>query len=179
MVSLVNSARVAAGKGGLGWLNPSLYKYSSRFANDIRKGNNRYTYYNPQEMKCSSGFEATEGWDPASGWGSLNFTKFKNLFLSFGNELNIPTAAPTATARPTDRPTKAAVWLYRNTYSETSCQGAVLNTLIVPVGVCLQIFQSIQSNPIVTGYKIYSCINGTIIANQIKYQLFSYDLQTN
>eukprot|EP01037_Dinobryon_pediforme_P025167 gene25167-27210_t len=121
MVSLVNSARVAAGKGGLGWLNPSLYKYSSRFANDIRKGNNRYTYYNPQEMKCSSGFEATEGWDPASGWGSLNFTKFKNLFLSFGNELNIPTAAPTATARPTNRPTKAAVWLYRNTYSEPSC----------------------------------------------------------
>ena len=163
MVSLVNAARVAAGKGGLGWLNPSIYRYSSRFAKDVTVGKN-YCLRNGEGC-CATGFNASEGWDPVTGWGSLNFTDFRRLFLSFGEKLDIPTTPPTVppSIRPTGKPSQIVKWLYRNTYSEGSCQGAVLNTLIVPVGVCLQIFQSIQSNTIVTGHKIYSCINGIII----------------
>ena len=91
MVSLVNAARVAAGKGGLGWINPSLYKYSSQFTNDVTSGNNRCVVGG---SCCSSGFTAKSGWDPVTGWGSVNFAAFKSLMTSLGNQLNIPTLSP-------------------------------------------------------------------------------------
>ena len=58
--SNVNAARLAAGKGSLGWVTPALYTYAPLFVNDITTGNN---------AQCSDklGFYATTGWDPASG----------------------------------------------------------------------------------------------------------------
>ena len=58
--SNVNAARLAEGKGSLGWVTPALYTYAPLFVNDITTGNN---------AQCAGavGFYATTGWDPASG----------------------------------------------------------------------------------------------------------------
>eukprot|EP01042_Synura_sphagnicola_P002843 gene2843-biopygen3066 len=92
MVSLVNAARKAAGRPTLGWLNPTLYASNGSFANDVVSGNNKCT----ENGCCSQGFYASPGWDPATGFGSVDFTKFYNLFMG----TSAPTAAP-ATSRPT------------------------------------------------------------------------------
>ena len=72
MVSLVNAARQAAGKSPLGWLNPALYAFSSKFVHDITSGNNKCdsgTPYSP--YCCAQGFYAAPGWDPVTGLGSV------------------------------------------------------------------------------------------------------------
>ena len=58
--SNVNAARLAAGKGSLGWVTPALYAYALLFVNDVTSGNN---------AQCSGavGFYATTGWDPVTG----------------------------------------------------------------------------------------------------------------
>ena len=73
IVTLLNEARLAAGKGPIGFLNPTLYKNPSAF-NDITIGNN---------PGCGTGgFNATPGWDPVTGLGSPNFEKLKTVFLA-------------------------------------------------------------------------------------------------
>jgi kumamolisin len=61
LVTLINEARVAGGKGEAGFLNPMLYQgaQSTAYANlfhDITSGNN--------------GYPAKKGWDAVTGWGS-------------------------------------------------------------------------------------------------------------
>ena len=69
MVSLVNAARLAAGKSALGWLNPALYALSSNFIlNDITSGHNKCT---DSGLCCLQGFTAATGWDPVTGLGSV------------------------------------------------------------------------------------------------------------
>ena len=69
MVSLVNAARKKAGKSSLGWLNPALYAFSSKFIlNDIESGNNKC---NANNICCPQGFTAAPGWDPVTGLGSV------------------------------------------------------------------------------------------------------------
>eukprot|EP00281_Chroomonas_sp_CCMP1168_P022533 CAMPEP_0206229260 /NCGR_PEP_ID=MMETSP0047_2-20121206/9602_1 /ASSEMBLY_ACC=CAM_ASM_000192 /TAXON_ID=195065 /ORGANISM="Chroomonas mesostigmatica_cf, Strain CCMP1168" /LENGTH=574 /DNA_ID=CAMNT_0053652547 /DNA_START=45 /DNA_END=1769 /DNA_ORIENTATION=- len=58
VMSLINDARLAAGKPSLGFLNPFLYANPQCFE-DIVSGSNLYG--------------ATEGWDPASGLGTPAF----------------------------------------------------------------------------------------------------------
>jgi len=109
MVSLVNAARKAAGKSSLGWLNPALYAFSSKFIlNDITSGNNKC---NANNLCCSQGFTAAPGWDPVTGLGSVNFTAFKQVFLSLSNGFQnslFPISAPVnptraSTATPSKR----------------------------------------------------------------------------
>lgn len=78
MFSNINAARLAAGKGSIGWVNPVLYKHSTRFVNDITKGSNL------DGPLCPQGFYATPGWDPATGLGSINYGKFEEFMLSLG-----------------------------------------------------------------------------------------------
>lgn len=92
--SNVNAARLAAGKGSIGWANPALYKYASSFIRDVTSGNNTVGV-------CSVGFYATPGWDPTTGLGSIDYGKFESLMLSLGT-VNAQTWAPTAT--PTGSP---------------------------------------------------------------------------
>ena len=69
MVSLVNAARLAAGKSALGWLNPALYAFSSKFIlKDITSGDNKHTL---SGLNCTQGFYAAPGWDPVTGLGSV------------------------------------------------------------------------------------------------------------
>ncbi|XP_003387882.1 PREDICTED: tripeptidyl-peptidase 1-like [Amphimedon queenslandica] len=74
MISLLNDVRLNAGLSTLGFINPLLYKLSGNGFFDITKGSNHGTIW------CK-GFEATSGWDPASGWGSPNFGLMKDIVL--------------------------------------------------------------------------------------------------
>ena len=58
VVALLNDELIANGKPVLGFLNPWLYSNASSALNDITTGNN---------PGCNTtGFNATEGWDPVS-----------------------------------------------------------------------------------------------------------------
>jgi len=96
MVSLVNAARLKIGRSTLGFLNPALYAYNGSFANDITSGDNKCTTI----QCCTQGFYTAKGWDPVTGFGSVDFTKFYNLFAT-------PSSRPTS--RPTSLPTKRPV----------------------------------------------------------------------
>ncbi|KAF1969695.1 tripeptidyl-peptidase 1 precursor [Bimuria novae-zelandiae CBS 107.79] len=66
---LLNSGRIAAGKKGLGFLNPWLYGTASSGFTDIKNG---------KISGCSgvisgAGFSAVSGWDPATGLGTPNY----------------------------------------------------------------------------------------------------------
>ncbi|KAL5524259.1 hypothetical protein ACEPAF_9399 [Sanghuangporus sanghuang] len=75
LLTLVNDARIAEGKGPVGFINPSIY--SAEFAdafNDITHGGNQ---------GCGTpGFTATTGWDPVTGVGTPNLTKLMELWLA-------------------------------------------------------------------------------------------------
>ena len=112
IVSNINAARMAVGKGSVGWLNPALYTHAASFVNDIVTGNNKCTATAPC---CPQGFYATKGWDPATGLGSINYAKMQAKFLSLGTTNAIsaspsvsPTLSPTPspTIAPTPRPTR-------------------------------------------------------------------------
>ena len=69
IMSIVNSARVKAGKAKLGFANPSLYKIASEHPaafNDITEGNNLCT----ETLCCKTGFYAAAGWDATTGLGT-------------------------------------------------------------------------------------------------------------
>ncbi|RPD56645.1 subtilisin-like protein [Lentinus tigrinus ALCF2SS1-7] len=74
MITLINDARLAAGKGSVGFINPAIYSdtFTSAF-HDITTGGNQ---------GCGTpGFTSTEGWDPVTGVGTPNFTALLPLFL--------------------------------------------------------------------------------------------------
>eukprot|EP01041_Mallomonas_annulata_P001303 gene1302-2516_t len=75
MVSLLNTARLNSGKPSIGWMTPALYSFNGAFANDITSGNNKCT----EKTCCSQGFDAAVGWDPVTGFGSVDFQKLYNL----------------------------------------------------------------------------------------------------
>lgn len=61
VLTLINQARLDAGKTSIGFVNPTLYAYPS-VLNDITEGGNQ---------GCgTAGFSATVGWDPVTGLGT-------------------------------------------------------------------------------------------------------------
>jgi tripeptidyl-peptidase-1 len=71
--SLINENRAQAGKGPVGFLNPTLYA-NPTVLNDITQGGNK---------GCgTAGFTSVPGWDPVTGLGTPNYPKMNNLFLS-------------------------------------------------------------------------------------------------
>ena len=73
LVTLLNEARIAAGKGPLGFLNPTLYAHPEAF-NDITIGGN---------PGCRTpGFNATPGWDPVTGLGTPNYGLLEEIVLA-------------------------------------------------------------------------------------------------
>lgn len=96
--SNINAARIAGGKGPIGWVNPVLYSNHTFFAKDITVGHNKC---GATGFCCPQGFHAMPGWDPATGLGSVNYQKLEATFLSLGNFVNgvihSPTREPTMT----------------------------------------------------------------------------------
>lgn len=73
ILSLINAARLDAGKKPVGFVNPALYANPDMF-NDITSGSNK---------GCGTlGFDAVEGWDPVTGLGTPNFPEMLDYFLS-------------------------------------------------------------------------------------------------
>ncbi|KAJ7658518.1 peptidase S8/S53 domain-containing protein [Mycena rosella] len=73
MVALLNDWRLRNGKPTMGFLNPFLYGVGSKGLVDIMEG---------LVDGCEQpGFNATSGWDPASGLGFFDFEKLKSLAL--------------------------------------------------------------------------------------------------
>ncbi|KAJ7199962.1 peptidase S8/S53 domain-containing protein, partial [Mycena pura] len=74
IIAAVNDARIAVGKGPVGFINPALYSPAFRGAfNDVTVGSN---------PECQTqGFPAAPGWDPVSGLGTPNFKEMKAAFL--------------------------------------------------------------------------------------------------
>ncbi|KAG0085612.1 hypothetical protein BGZ93_000543 [Podila epicladia] len=73
VVSLLNDARLKAGKSSLGFLNPFLYSALTAGLNDITSGSN---------PGCgTNGFTAGPGWDPITGLGTPDFGNLKELLL--------------------------------------------------------------------------------------------------
>ncbi|PWY73117.1 subtilisin-like protein [Aspergillus sclerotioniger CBS 115572] len=84
VVALLNDARLRANKTSLGFLNPWLYSTGYKSLNDITEG---------EAVGCEGDTEgagvipwaswnATVGWDPATGLGTPNFAKLKEAVLA-------------------------------------------------------------------------------------------------
>ncbi|KDQ54047.1 hypothetical protein JAAARDRAFT_72123 [Jaapia argillacea MUCL 33604] len=75
ILTLVNDARLAVGKGPIGFINPTIYSKFFRGAfNDITTGGNQ---------GCGTpGFQAAPGWDPVTGLGTPNFPEMLVRWLT-------------------------------------------------------------------------------------------------
>lgn len=76
LISRFNEARARIGKGPIGFINPSLYKYNklAPIFKDITSGNN---------PGCNTtGFAAVQGYDPVTGLGTPNFEALNAVFLA-------------------------------------------------------------------------------------------------
>lgn len=139
MISLINSNRLKAGKGTVGWINPTLYAYSDRFVNDITSGSNSCT---EAQICCEQGYDAAEGWDASTGLGSVNFTSLLGIFMSI-DKINggsaEPTSAPVPTLVPTRNPTVGGGgYLYEYSYADAVCgDSKVIAASGFPTGSCI------------------------------------------
>merc|ERR1711918_171242 len=79
MASVVNGQLAAAGKSPIGFINPTIYAAGVSSFNDITSGDNKAT---ASTVVCTQGFDAITGWDPVTGMGSVDYEKFKSLFVS-------------------------------------------------------------------------------------------------
>ncbi|KAB5571736.1 putative Tripeptidyl-peptidase sed1 [Coniochaeta sp. 2T2.1] len=70
VLTLINEARLEAGKSTLGFIHPIIYQHPEAF-NDIVSGSN--------PGSGSPGFPAAKGWDPVTGLGSPNFPVLMKL----------------------------------------------------------------------------------------------------
>eukprot|EP01117_Protostelium_nocturnum_P016635 TRINITY_DN6634_c0_g1_i1.p1 TRINITY_DN6634_c0_g1~~TRINITY_DN6634_c0_g1_i1.p1 ORF type:complete len:714 (-),score=170.80 TRINITY_DN6634_c0_g1_i1:122-2263(-) len=76
LISLLNDEALNAGKTQLGFLNPLLYRMAEEYPeafNDITEGDNKCN----RAYCCKYGYEASKGWDPASGLGTPNFEQIR------------------------------------------------------------------------------------------------------
>jgi tripeptidyl-peptidase-1 len=68
MISLINDARLNAGRPPMGFLNPFLYQNQAAVL-DVTRGSN-------------NGFAAVKGYDPASGLGTFDHDTFSKLLAA-------------------------------------------------------------------------------------------------
>ncbi|KAH8807281.1 peptidase S8/S53 domain-containing protein [Xylogone sp. PMI_703] len=91
IIALLNDARLRAHKPVLGFINPLLYLIGSKALNDITSGGsigcNGFSFQSGAPIPGASiipfaSWNATAGWDPATGLGTPDFEKLKALVLS-------------------------------------------------------------------------------------------------
>lgn len=93
MMSLLNAHQIKNGQPVLGYVTPLIYQIGTMYPqvfNDITEGNNTCTGWSRTlpcchaaatgddagddiGRVCSYGYSAQNGWDPATGWGTINF----------------------------------------------------------------------------------------------------------
>jgi tripeptidyl-peptidase-1 len=90
VVALLNNARVAAGKPVLGFLNPWIYEIGYQGLNDIVDGGSRgctgRSIYSglPSARVPYASWNATDAWDPVTGYGTPDFEKLLRLSMGGG-----------------------------------------------------------------------------------------------
>ena len=100
-IAQANQAAAKRGQRPLGFLNPLIYRLAAtkpRVLSDVTVGTNDVgtTIQPPLSDGQPIGFyAATKGFDPASGWGSLNVARFSDAALGYGR-----TKAPRLRGRP-------------------------------------------------------------------------------
>ncbi|KAK2606880.1 hypothetical protein N8I77_005603 [Diaporthe amygdali] len=78
-VSLLNAARLSTNLTALGFLNPLLYNYSSSIFSDVTGGSSVGCVGNSAFGAQGASWNATDGWDPVTGFGVLNFTRLQAI----------------------------------------------------------------------------------------------------
>jgi hypothetical protein len=121
MVTLVNARLLAAGYSTVGFLNPALYGYYDTIGvNDVLGGHNKCVTADTTTRLvtcCTHGFNGAAGWDPVTGFGSLNYTTFSDKMMRLASAVGtsyrptaVPSRAPIApSASPTSAPIKTPV----------------------------------------------------------------------
>jgi len=87
IIALLNSARVSSGLPTLGFLNPWIYSVGKFGLNDITTGAGtgcnglgRFNISpNGSPVIPGAAWNATEGWDPVTGYGTPDFGKLMKL----------------------------------------------------------------------------------------------------
>ncbi|KAG6353483.1 hypothetical protein INS49_005664 [Diaporthe citri] len=78
-VALLNAARLSSNLTALGFLNPLLYEYGASIFSDVTRGSSVGCVGNGVSGAQGASWHATEGWDPVTGLGVLNFTSFQAI----------------------------------------------------------------------------------------------------
>ncbi|KAF2994327.1 hypothetical protein E8E14_002104 [Neopestalotiopsis sp. 37M] len=74
IITLINSERMNAGKGPVGFINPVLYS-NPDVLNDVMTGANK-------GCGVDEAFRATRGWDAVTGLGTPDYQRLRQLFMS-------------------------------------------------------------------------------------------------
>ena len=77
-VSLLNEARLKAGKPPMGFLNPFLYQHPEAFT-DVTLGSNKVDH---DGQALPYGFNCSKGWDPVTGLGTPRFDKLLSAAMA-------------------------------------------------------------------------------------------------
>jgi len=117
LISLANAARLNEGMSPLGFLNPFIYSRAlgvtgdgsagavgvGAFAHDVVKGDNKCL----RSGRCCEhvGFAAAQGWDPATGFGTVDAEMLVKAALAAGGK---STSSPSPSSQPTASPTSPA-----------------------------------------------------------------------
>ncbi|KAJ5124293.1 uncharacterized protein N7515_008118 [Penicillium bovifimosum] len=89
IVSRLNAARIAQGKPRMGFLNPWLYSQGKPGLTDITEGHSEGCSWTPDGVTSrvpNASWDATEGWDAATGLGTPFFRTLVKLALSDDHE---------------------------------------------------------------------------------------------
>lgn len=78
-VSLLNAARLSSNLTALGFLNPLLYNFSTSIFSDVTGGSSVGCVGNSAFGAQGASWNATDGWDPVTGLGVLNFTSLQSI----------------------------------------------------------------------------------------------------
>jgi len=97
IVALLNDILLQKGKSPLGFVNPLFYQNPSMF-NDITTGNNWAGQTDGTCGTWTQAYPATTGWDPATGLGTPNFKKMREVIM--GESPVPPSPAPSPPSPP-------------------------------------------------------------------------------
>lgn len=75
MFAKINQARLEAGKGTVGFVNPVMYALGKKAMRDVTVGAN-------SGCGVEEAFEAAEGWDAVTGLGSPDYAKLLDLYMA-------------------------------------------------------------------------------------------------
>jgi hypothetical protein len=128
-----------------------LYAYGTSFTNDIKSGNIFCT--GDDGTCCPQGYYAAPGWDPTTGFGSVNYGKMASVLTALGSTI-VPTSSPVVapTPVPVTAPIPAPVaagsplsgYFISASYLDSTC-GALRHSTSKLLNACDRNFDSTSS----------------------------------